>query len=513
MSVMDFLSISLHPIPISLAAILLAMFMVRPHARRLCEKRKRYHPVAGTVLNQLINFPRLHHYMTELACKYTTYRLLGFFRSEVYTSDPANVEYMLKTNFVNYGKGLYHHSILSDIAGDSIFTVDGESWQHQRKLSSYEFSTKIMRDFSLQVFRTNAVKLARIISEAITFDQAIEIQDLFMKSSLDSIVRIFLGIDLDTMGGTNEEGIRFSYVFNEANEFILYRYVDFFWKIKRFLNIGSEAVLKNHIKVIDQFMYTLIKSKMDAVHQSEDNLPLKKRDFISRLLEMKETNPKYIKDMGVNFIIAGKDTVATALSWLFYMLCKYPRIQEKISQEVREATNMKDNSSMDELAASLTEEVLDKMQYLHAALTETLRLYPAVPVNAKVCFSDDTWPDGFSVKKGDMVAYQPYAMGRMKFLWGDEAEEFRPERWLDENGIFQPESPFKFTAFQAGPRICLGKEFAYREMKIFSAVLLGNYIFKLAEKKTGVSYRTMINLHIDGGLYVLAAPRLKLERS
>lgn len=61
---------------------------------------------------------------------------------------------------------------------------------------------------------------------------------------------------------------------------------------------------------------------------------------------------------------------------------------------------------------------------------------------------------------------------------------------------------------QAGPRICLGKEFAYREMKIFSAVLLGNYIFKLSEKKTGVNYRTMINLHIDGGLYVLASPRL-----
>lgn len=99
-------------------------------------------------------------------------------------------------------------------------------------------------------------------------------KDLFMKSSLDSIVRILLGIELDTMRGTNEEGIRFSYVFNEANEFTLYRYVDFFWKIKRFLNIGSEAVLRNHIKVIDQFMYKLIKSKMDAVHKSEDELPV-----------------------------------------------------------------------------------------------------------------------------------------------------------------------------------------------------------------------------------------------
>lgn len=68
--------------------------------------------------------------------------------------------------------------------------------------------------------------------------------------------------------------------------------------------------------------------------------------------------------------------------------------------------------------------------------------------DAKVCFSDDTLPDGYSVKRGDMVAYQPYAMGRMRFIWGDDAQNFRPERWLNENGIFQPQSPFKFTAFQ-----------------------------------------------------------------
>ena len=68
--------------------------------------------------------------------------------------------------------------------------------------------------------------------------------------------------------------------------------------------------------------------------------------------------------------------------------------------------------------------------------------------DAKICFADYTLPDGYSVNKGDMVSYQPYAMGRMKFIWGDDAEVFRPERWLDENGIFQPESPFKFTAFQ-----------------------------------------------------------------
>jgi len=52
------------------------------------------------------------------------------------------------------------------------------------------------------------------------------------------------------------------------------------------------------------------------------------------------------------------------------------------------------------------------------------------------------------VRKGDLVSFQPYVMGRMKFLWGEDAEQFRPERWFDENGNFKRESPFKFTAFQ-----------------------------------------------------------------
>ena len=58
----------------------------------------------------------------------------------------------------------------------------------------------------------------------------------------------------------------------------------------------------------------------------------------------------------------------------------------------------------------------------------------------------DILPDGYRVKKGDAIFYMPYAMGRMTYIWGDDVEEFRPERWL-KDGVFQPESPFKFIAF------------------------------------------------------------------
>lgn len=89
---------------------------------------------------------------------------------------------------------------------------------------------------------------------------------------------------------------------------------------------------------------------------------------------------KYLRDIILSFLIAGKDTSANTLTWFFYMLCKNPLIQEKVLQEVKAATGAKDQLSVDEFVVDLTEAALDKMQYLHAALTETLRLYPAVPV-------------------------------------------------------------------------------------------------------------------------------------
>lgn len=110
-----------------------------------------------------------------------------------------------------------------------------------------------------------------------------------------------------------------------------------------------------------------------------------KEDILSRFLIDSNTDPenmtdKYLRDITLSFVIAGKDTSAGTLTWFFYMLCKHPLIQEKAAQEVRAATKTENNPCTDKFHDNLTEAALDKMQYLHAALTETLRLYPAVPV-------------------------------------------------------------------------------------------------------------------------------------
>ncbi|KAI5421415.1 hypothetical protein KIW84_045014 [Lathyrus oleraceus] len=246
----------------------LTLLMLQFLFRKLNKNNKKYHPVAGTVFNQLMNFNTLHHYMTDLARKYKTYRLLSPFRNEIYTAEPNNVEYILKTNFDNYGKGLYNYLNLKDLLGDGIFTVDGEKWREQRKISSHEFSTKMLRDFSTLIFRKNAAKLANIVSEAAMSNTKLEIQDLFMKSTLDSIFKVAFGTELDSMCGTNEEGKNFANAFDSASALTLYRYVDVFWKIKKFLNIGSEAELKKNTQLLNEFIIKLINTRIQQMKNS-----------------------------------------------------------------------------------------------------------------------------------------------------------------------------------------------------------------------------------------------------
>ncbi|XP_065870752.1 cytochrome P450 704C1-like [Euphorbia lathyris] len=467
-------------------------------------------PIAGPVLSQLKHFNRLFDYQTSLAQKNSTYRLIAPGHSEIYTADPVIVEYILRTNFSNYGKGPYHSGIMRDLFGDGIFAVDGDKWRHQRRLASYEFSTKVLRDFSSAVFRANATKLVAEVTAAATTLQIIDLQDMVMKSTLDSIFKVGFGVDLNTLSGTDNFGSSFAKAFDDSNVIVYWRYVDLLWKIKRFLNLGLEASLKKNIKIIDDFIYKLIGRKREQMENKK--LEGGKGDILSRFLMESEKDPEnmtdqYLRDITLNFIIAGRDTSANTLTWFFYMLCKYPTLQEKAALEVRDVAQVEGRKlSSIEFSDLLTEESLDKMQYLHAALTETLRLYPAVPVDGKSAAEDDILPDGLRVKKGDGLNYMSYAMGRMTYIWGEDAEEFRPDRWL-ENGVFQPQSAFKFTAFQAGPRICLGKEFAYRQMKILAASLLFFFRFKLVDEEKQATYRTMFTLHMDQGLPLYAIPR------
>lgn len=111
-----------------------------------------------------------------------------------------------------------------------------------------------------------------------------------------------------------------------------------------------------------------------------------KEDILSRFLVESKKDPEtmtdqYLRDVILTFMVAGKDTTANTLSWFIYILCKNPLIQEKVALEVEKIiTSEHGKDSVDDFVECITEEALEEMHYLHATLTETLRLYPAVPV-------------------------------------------------------------------------------------------------------------------------------------
>lgn len=91
-----------------------------------------------------------------------------------------------------------------------------------------------------------------------------------MKSTLETVFKIILGIEMEAVFETAEDATEFSNAFDEANAITLHRYIDGFWKIKRFLNIGSEAVLRKNIKLVDDFVYRVIRSKIGETHEKRD---------------------------------------------------------------------------------------------------------------------------------------------------------------------------------------------------------------------------------------------------
>lgn len=204
-----------------------------------------------------------------------------------------NIQILLYNRFfllLLFMQGWHNHSIMKDLLGDGIFTVDGEKWREQRKVSSHEFSARALREASAVVFKENAVKLAGVVSESAVSSQPMDIQvnvldsyyvllirtevwqltdcdrlslqELFMRCTLDSIFRVAFGSDLDSTCGSNEEGASFSRAFDAASEITAWRYVDVLWRIKKAMNLGLEAKLKENVRVVDEFVYKLIHTKM-----------------------------------------------------------------------------------------------------------------------------------------------------------------------------------------------------------------------------------------------------------
>ncbi|KAI3944104.1 hypothetical protein MKW92_037306 [Papaver armeniacum] len=486
-------------------------------------------PIIGAIIELQMNLHRMHDWLTDYFVESKTFKVQLPNITVTFISEPANVEHVLKTNFNNYPKGEAFHELMEGFLGDGIFNSDGEMWRQQRKIASFEFASRNLRNFSTTVFREYALILSGILHQASICGKEIDMQELFMRMTLDSICKVGFGVEIGTLAHELPDDNRFAKAFECAISNVMLRFFNPLWRIKRFFNVGSEALLAQSIQVIDEFTYNLIhkrKSELHKVAKSNDSDDNKvKHDILSRFIELSE-NPdnqltdKSLRDVIINFVMAGRDTTTSTLTWSIYMIMMNPNVAENIYKELIAFEENQDKGMIGyELGnpKSFTEKVtqfegllnygsLGKLSYLHATITETLRLFSAVPQDPKGVLEDDVLPDGTKVRAGGVVAYVPYAMGRMVYNWGPDATSFNPDRWFNKEGLFQSESPFKFTAFQAGPRTCLGKDSAYLQMKMTLAILCRFFNFHLIPNHP-VNYKMMTTLTMEHGLKLTITTR------
>ncbi|XP_061355307.1 cytochrome P450 86A22-like [Gastrolobium bilobum] len=428
------------------------------------------------------------------------------------TCDPKNLEHILKLRFDNYPKGPTWQAVFHDLLGEGIFNSDGDTWLFQRKTAALEFTTRTLRQAMARwVSRAIKHRFCPILAAAQEDNKPVDLQDLLLRLTFDNICGLAFGKDPQTLAvGLPENG--FAVSFDRATEATLQRFIlpEIVWKVKKWLGLGMEVSLCQSLAHIDHYLSNIINDrKLELQNKQQTGSGALHDDLLSRFMKKKESySDEFLQHVALNFILAGRDTSSVALSWFFWLCTQNPRVEEKILIEL--CTVLKETRGDDVskwMEEPLVFEEVDRLVYLRAALSETLRLYPSVPEDSKHVVNDDVLPSGTFVPAGSSVTYSIYSVGRMKFIWGEDCLEFKPERWLSADGDrIQLQDSYKFVAFNAGPRICLGKDLAYLQMKSIAAAVLLRHRLTVAPGHR-VEQKMSLTLFMKYGLRVNVHPR------
>lgn len=486
-------------------------------------KGPRVWPLLGSLPGLIENSERLHEWISDnlRACggTYQTCICAVPFLARkqglvTVTCDPKNLEHILKTRFDNYPKGPTWQSVFHELLGQGIFNSDGDTWLFQRKTAALEFTTRTLRQaMGRWVNRAIKLRFCPVLETAQVEGKPVDLQDLLLRLTFDNICGLAFGKDPETLAAGLPENI-FATAFDRATEASLQRFIlpEVIWKVKKWLRLGMEVSLSRSIEQLDEYMSSIIKARRIELQNDNSNNVNLHDDLLSRFMKKKESfsdDNKVLQHVALNFILAGRDTSSVALCWFFSLIMQNPRVEDKILQEI--CTVIAETRGAAAAAAWLDEplqfEEVDKLVYLKAALSETLRLYPSVPEDSKHVVSDDVLPDGTFVPAGSSVTYSIYSAGRMKSTWGEDCLEFKPERWLTPDGKkFIMQDQYRFVSFNAGPRICLGRDLAYLQMKSIAAAVLLRHRLTLSPGHQ-VEQKMSLTLFMKDGLKVKVHPR------
>ncbi|GJE99948.1 cytochrome P450 [Phanerochaete sordida] len=471
----------------------------------------------------------------EYGCKTLNMRIL--WEDQIWTIDEAHMKYMLAgPGFDWFHKGYYWQERMESFLGNGIFNRDGAEWQSQRAIARPWFAKDRLSD--LNIFDRHTSTTLALISEFAAKGEAFDAQDLFARFTLDSASEFLFGKCLETLHGTLPVAGRAKMgpkgtASEDSFGTFAWAFEDVQMQISRRTRIGKPWPLFElfrdktapSVAIVQDWLRPIVREALErkaaAAAGKDDGA---EGTFLSHLTNSTD-DPQDIAYSVLNMLLAGRDTTASVLSFMVYFLALHPEVTAKLRAEILQAYGPDGRPSVDDMK---------DLKYLRAVLNETMRLFPPVPMNLRL---SDSNPHAFPasantpkyyVPPRTVIIYSVLLIQRRKDLWGADALDFRPERWLEpETAQLLAENPFAFTPFHAGPRLCLGQNFAYNEMSFFAVRLLQRVAhFELApdaqpagslpppEWKTREGRQAMeriwpassVTTFIKGGLWVRAVP-------
>ncbi|KAJ7174420.1 cytochrome P450 [Mycena filopes] len=430
------------------------------------------------------------------------------FQSGIFTTEPEYIKAILATDFDNYWKGTSDSNLLQSLLGSGVFNADGPMWKFHRNLSRPFFSRERISDFD--IFDRHAQDALACMKQRVAEGLPLDFQDLASRFTLDSATEFLFGRSVDSISA----GLPYpesspladapSFLNHPSNDFVRSFIQSQILTAQRasygphwpLLEFWKDRV-KPHRKIIDGYIDPILNEALAGKRAGgvdKEKEEGREETFLSDLVKATD-DKEVIRDAIFNILIAGRDTTAATLTYSVYMLAEHPDIEAKLRKEILDTVGSSKMPTYDDLRG---------MKYLRAFINETLRLYSPVPFDIRSSKKATTWPSTtsggkpFYVPANTTCRYSVFWMHRRTDLWGPDALTFDPDRFLDGRvRKYLTANPFIFLPFNAGPRICLGQQFAYNEASFFLVRLLQNFTqFSLAPDaqpeatKPPVSWRT-----------------------
>ncbi|KAJ6522732.1 cytochrome P450 [Mycena capillaripes] len=359
-------------------------------------------------------------------------------------------------------------------------------WKFHRSLSRPFFSRERISDFD--TFDRHTRDALSHLKKRLADGYPVDIQDCVSRFTLDSATEYLFGRSVDSMSAglayppssplvdspafLNHPSNTYVRAFVQGQILMVERAaLSTKWPLREFWRDR----VKPHRDAADAYIEPIMEEALAKKRmRKQGGVMLEEEDatFLSHLVQSTE-DKAVIRDSIFNILVAGRDTTAATLTFAVYMLAEHPDIADRLRKEVLDTVGSSKMPTYDDLRG---------MKYMRAFINETLRLYPAVPFDSRTSKKATTWP---ALKPGDKplyitpntkCRYSVFLMHRRTDLWGPDALKFDPDRFLDQRvKKYLTPNPFIFLPFNAGPRICLGQQFAYNEASFFLVRLLQNF--------------------------------------